>query len=194
MILDMRAKEVIASPPWLLPRRPFMEDTMAEEHDTEEWLPIPGHSDYEASSWGRIRSRPQNHKHGKVLKPSIRKDNGHLRVDLGRGSGQKSRTVDQLVLEAFIGPKPFGCGVRHLDGNPANNSPSNLAWGTQRENVLDTVKHGRHNMARKTHCKRGHEFTAENTSVQKRGNRECRSCRREVYRPRQLLKELLTCE
>lgn len=31
---------------------------------------------------------------------------------------------------------------RHLDGNRHNNRASNLAWGTRRENVQDTHKHG----------------------------------------------------
>lgn len=30
--------------------------------------------------------------------------------------------------------------------------------------------------ASKTHCKNGHEFTSENTHVNKRGSRECRTC------------------
>lgn len=34
----------------------------------------------------------------------------------------------------------------------------------------------------KTHCKRGHEFTAENTYVRPDGRRSCRQCRREYNR------------
>lgn len=33
--------------------------------------------------------------------------------------------------------------VRHLDGDPGNNSPKNLAWGTRLENAADKVRHGR---------------------------------------------------
>lgn len=33
----------------------------------------------------------------------------------------------------------------------------------------------------KTHCKRGHEFTEDNTYVDKRGSRTCRTCRREWH-------------
>lgn len=52
------------------------------------------------------------------------------------------RTIHQLVTEAFVGPRPTGSEVRHLDGNPANNRASNLAWGTRRENMADARRHG----------------------------------------------------
>lgn len=32
---------------------------------------------------------------------------------------------------------------RHLDGNPANNVPSNLRWGTCLENKQDMIRHDR---------------------------------------------------
>jgi len=34
----------------------------------------------------------------------------------------------------------------------------------------------------KTHCRNGHEFTVENTYVNRRGSRECRACRRNAHR------------
>ncbi len=34
---------------------------------------------------------------------------------------------------------------RHLDGDRSNNAPSNLRWGTRRENALDRKRHGTHN-------------------------------------------------
>ena len=50
----------------------------------------------------------------------------------------KKRTyrVARLVCEAFHGPAPQDMPVcMHLDENAANNSPDNLAWGTQKENL-----------------------------------------------------------
>jgi hypothetical protein len=44
--------------------------------------------------------------------------------------------VHRLVAEAFHGPPPFDDAVAmHLDENAANNRPSNLRWGTQKENL-----------------------------------------------------------
>lgn len=50
----------------------------------------------------------------------------------------KGRTfkVAQLVCEAFHGPKPdTNSVVMHTDENAANNRPSNIKWGTQKENL-----------------------------------------------------------
>jgi len=64
---------------------------------------------------------------------------GYVRV-LVRGS---RRCVHRLVLESACGPAKPGTQCRHLDGNPANNHPSNLRWGTASENWEDKRRHGR---------------------------------------------------
>lgn len=48
----------------------------------------------------------------------------------------KTYRIGRLVCEAFHGPVPFdGAISMHLDENAANNRPSNLQWGTQKENL-----------------------------------------------------------
>lgn len=100
---------------------------------------------------------------------------GHLRVSLHRSGRRKMVYVHALVLEAFVGPRPEGLEGRHRNGVPDDNRAENLEWGTRAENVLDSVRHGTHSAASKTHCKNGHEFTAENTRLHK-GVRHCRKC------------------
>lgn len=47
------------------------------------------------------------------------------------------------MLEAFVGDPPAPDAVcRHLDGNPGNNQIANLAWGTQKQNIEDSIRHG----------------------------------------------------
>jgi hypothetical protein len=54
------------------------------------------------------------------------------------------RTVHQLVLEAFVGPKPSPKHQgAHWDGDLENNFVSNLRWATAKENIADKVRHGR---------------------------------------------------
>ena len=65
-------------------------------------------------------------------------------MTLQRGGRQARRTkrVHTLVAEAFVGPRPSGHVVRHLDGSRDNNNRDNLTYGTQADNVQDAIKHG----------------------------------------------------
>ena len=159
---------------------------------TEQWLPVVGWEGfYEVSDHGRVRSvdrtimrrnrwgqiRPVRFT-GKLL--AQRPDHeGRLRVQLGRGERtQTEAKVHILVLEAFVGPRPDGLDGLHWDDDRTNNTVENLRWGTHSENMQDSVRNGTHHCASKTHCKRNHEFTPENTFRQSGGGRGCRTCRR----------------
>lgn len=50
--------------------------------------------------------------------------------------------IHQLMAEAFIGPRPEGLVVRHLDDNPENNTVGNLAYGTPGDNQKDKERNG----------------------------------------------------
>ncbi len=75
---------------------------------------------------------------GKNLSLS-RDTNGYPRVSLGKSNMKR---IHILVCEAFIGPRPLGMQIRHLDGNPSNNYIDNLCYGTATENMQDTLRHG----------------------------------------------------
>ena len=131
--------------------------------------------------------------HGKQLK--LHKDaGGYLRVGLCKNGKKKTFRVHNLVLEAFVGPKPEGMETRHLDGNRKNNHISNLKYGTPSENTQDTVKHGMHPQASKTHCPKGHKYTPENTHIKtgraKSGiiwkSRDCRQCNKIPTKQKQI--------
>lgn len=156
----------------------------------EQWRPIPSHLGYEVSDLGRIRSCWRvggSHTRGRQMGPTWRVlspatlTSGHLHVSLLCGDGdRRSRRVHSLVAEAFIGPRPEGSVIRHLNGDPQDNRPENLRWGTVSENMFDRVRHGVHHNAIKTHCKRNHEFTPANTYViPGSGSRVCRTCTRD---------------
>ncbi|MET8378015.1 NUMOD4 motif-containing HNH endonuclease [Streptomyces microflavus] len=146
--------------------------------DAEEWRQIAGYEGlYDVSNLGRVRSWSRL-KRGAALRP-LPNQQGYLSVALCSAGRVKYRKIHQLVLEAFVGPRPAGNVGRHLDGNLTNNVAGNLAWGTHSENMADCLKHGTHPEARKTHCPAGHEYSPENTVVRVNGKRRCRACQRE---------------
>ena len=108
-----------------------------------EWRPIAGFP-YEVSNDGRVRRTEggsNNAKPGRILKGYV-DQYGYTNVRLSTHGTVHDRKVHRLVCEAFHGPSELP-EVRHLDGNPGNNHPSNLAWGTQAQNAADRDTHGR---------------------------------------------------
>src|SRR5689334_2397657 len=108
-----------------------------EELAHEEWRPIVGYElSYCVSSLGRVRS----------LNPKgITKADGILR---SKGNGpypvvmlnigncvQRKFTVHKLVANAFLGQKPKGHEVNHIDGVKSNARASNLEYVTHKENI-----------------------------------------------------------
>ena len=156
----------------------------------EGWRPIPGYEDrYEVTRDGKVRSRDilivdslnrPRRCPGRILAHTI--DNfGYHRVELRDGRTRKRIGVHRLVALAHLnGPKPGQSVVRHRDHNPAHNHADNLRWGTQKQNVHDTIRDGRYvnGNAIKTHCPAGHLYDG----ADRRGSRRCSACRREAQR------------
>ena len=140
---------------------------------SEIWRTIRGYAGkYEVSDRGRVRSSDGH------LKATGLTNGGHVYVSLWVNNSEKREYVHRLLITEFVGAGEPGQEVRHLNGNPQDNRLVNLRWGTRSENMMDEVYAGRHWQTRKTHCKHGHEYTAENTLVRgvKRTQRVCRKC------------------
>ena len=81
-----------------------------------DWRLIAGTTNYYVSRFGQVWSQ----KRMRILVPGKDRD-GYRMVHVG-----KTRKMHQLVLEAFVGPRPEGYQCAHLDGNPSNNRLVNL--------------------------------------------------------------------
>jgi hypothetical protein len=115
--------------------------------------------------------------------------NGYGMLSVGqRSKGEKKNAYSHRVsYEAHVGPIPIGKELDHLCRNRCCCNPAHLEPVTRSENTLrgdGPAMLSRVNGS-KTHCKKGHEFTPENTQLRPTGGRTCLACRRaRPYQPR----------
>jgi hypothetical protein len=88
-----------------------------------------------------------------------------------------SRLASRIMYQLLHGPITSQECVCHSCDNPPCVNPAHLWLGTPADNMADAHAKGRFFNQRKTHCKRGHEFTAGNTITAYR-QRRCRECAR----------------
>lgn len=111
----------------------------------EVWKPIVGYEGlYEISSLGKVRSTDREVRGKRYKSKNLRASfsGRYLKVDLYHEGKRETRTIHSLVVEAFVGIRPEGKLVRHLDGDITNNVISNLSYGTNSENMMDRIAHG----------------------------------------------------
>jgi hypothetical protein len=161
----------------------------------EYWLPVVGYEGlYEISDQGRVKALGRTRFYlgspaenlEKILRPAKSGSGGRGRMHVcltDRCGKTRMRAVSNLVLEAFVGPRPEGMIARHWpERDVSNNCLANLSWDTPSQNNLDRRFHGTDPMVNKTHCPKGHEYSGDNIKWKKNGARECRVCSNEANR------------
>lgn len=154
--------------------------------EPENWRPVLGYEAfYEVSDHGRVRSLPRmanRNRKGAVPVPgrvlSQGSKGGYPSVKLSVGGKGVRRLIAHLVCEAWHGPRPEGAECRHLNDDPSDSTPKNLAWGSKADNMADRIRNGKDPNLKKTHCPRGHEYSQANTYTSPDRRRYCRTCMR----------------
>lgn len=95
------------------------------------WKKVPNTEKYYALPCGKII----NSCSGKALKYHLN-PNGYYYVVMSVKGERKSRTVHSVIAETFLGERPLGLVIDHIDGDKSNNNKNNLQYITQKENLI----------------------------------------------------------
>jgi hypothetical protein len=112
----------------------------------EEWKPVEGYPSYAVSNYGRIMrtARGKSTRPGRILAP-ITDANGYLRIGLCEKGKSKHPRIHALVASAFLGPRPDGHEINHIDHDRSNNRVENLEYVTHPRNMQHSIMAGRFN-------------------------------------------------
>eukprot|EP01038_Epipyxis_sp_PR26KG_P018376 gene18376-25887_t len=99
----------------------------------EYWTTVKGNKNYAVSTFGNV----ENMLTGRILKTRIN-CNGYIYVDLHKNGKRKTRTIHQLVAEAFLHNPDEKLCVDHIDNDRQNNNISNLRYASVQENARNS--------------------------------------------------------
>jgi len=136
-----------------------------EELRNEKWKPVTLLDDliglYEVSDLGRVRSLDREKTYlrfgeeetkrfkGRMLVRNLKNSTGYLEVCLRNAPNKYNVSVHRLVSHEFIGKRPEGLVVNHIDENKSNNRVENLEyvtveynnnWATRNERLSNTLR------------------------------------------------------
>ncbi len=141
--------------------------TLVRETELGEFRDIPGTGGvYKVSRDGvvvsaRCRELPEGY--WLVLKPRPASvDKPYVRLLIAYDHGTRSRQLGQLVLEAWVGPKPTKAHqAAHRNGVPGDDRLDNLLWALSAEVKLGQIARGTH-----VHGSRHHSARFEKQQVE----------------------------
>lgn len=138
---------------------------------------------YNAKWWARFNAKVRPGENGCLELPDVfHNEDGYAHL-YHRDYGNFAHRIVAILTKGPIPPDKMAC---HSCGNHGCVNEHHLYIGTMQQNARDTVAMGRHREKQKTHCKRGHEFTPENTRLAgpRLNKRQCVECQRQNHNKR----------
>jgi len=97
--------------------------------------------DYEISNLGNVRRKQKNGEYKTVKGSVLKRGAGYLYFQINRCKKRTNYLFHHLVATQFIGERPEGMVIDHIDRNSLNNNVSNLRYITQTENCRNTDRY-----------------------------------------------------
>jgi hypothetical protein len=111
-----------------------------EELATEEWRHVVGYEGiYSVSNLGRVR-RGCVCASLEMSTLSKGRPKPYISIELSSKGRKKMFFIHALVMAAFVGPRPSGYHINHVDADKGNNRCGNLEYVTPRENSQHAVR------------------------------------------------------
>jgi hypothetical protein len=133
----------------------------------EEWKVC--FEDYEISNIGNCRRKKKNGQYLTINGSILNAGGGYKYFQVQREGKRINKLFHHLVAEQFIGERPDGLVIDHIDRNPLNNNVSNLRYITQQENTQNNRRY--RSDIKTTNLKERHRIF-NNEYMSKQGNRE----------------------
>mgnify|MGYP001580425212 CR=1 FL=1 len=102
-----------------------------QDTPNETWRPVLG---WEDRYWGSSSGRVWGVKGARVLKPSFNVPTGRWFVQFWNRPKRITIPVHTVIALAFLGPRPPGFEIDHINGNRTNNRRDNLEYVTPEVN------------------------------------------------------------
>jgi hypothetical protein len=96
---------------------------------------------YEVSNFGNIRRKQLGGGYININGSILNRGGGYKYFQVQRDGKRINYLFHHLVAKYFIGDRPEGLVIDHIDRNPMNNRLENLRYCTQQDNMYNTCKY-----------------------------------------------------
>jgi len=97
--------------------------------------------DYEISNFGNVRRKLKNGEFKEVKGSVLNGGKGYKYFQVVRDQKRINYLFHVMVAKCFIGERPEGLDVDHIDRNTFNNNVLNLRYITHKENCINTDRY-----------------------------------------------------